>query len=224
MKYNPDIHHRRSIRLKGYDYAKAGVCFLTICTHHRECLFGDIAEGRMQLNAAGKTAVRCWHEIPNHFPHVQLDTFVVMPNHVHGIWVIEDIGKDNRAKDFSPLQRRTKIQGPNAKQRPRGTSKTLGSVVRGFKIGVTKWMRKHTTVFEVWQRNYWEHIIRDEPEMNRIREYIKTNPKKWETDRLNPCWDGNSGDRRGEKSFAPGVKTSTIREPQPQYAAEPWMI
>jgi putative transposase len=90
MKYNPDIHHRRSIRLKGYDYAKAGDYFLTLYTHHRECLFGDIAEGRMQLNTAGETAVRCWHEIPDHFPHVRLDAFVVMLNHIHGIWVIED--------------------------------------------------------------------------------------------------------------------------------------
>lgn len=224
MKYNPDIHHRRSIRLKGYDYAKAGVCFLTLCTQHRECLFGDIAKGRMHLNAAGKTAVRCWHEIPNHFPHVRLDAFVVMPNHVHGIWVMMDVGNVIGAKDFSPLHRRTTIQEPNTKQRPCGTSKTIGSVIRGFKIGVTKWMRKHTTVFEVWQRNYWEHIIRDESEMNRIREYIETNPAKWEMDRLNPVWDMHTRTRRGEKSFAPAVNTSSICEPEPQYAAEPWMI
>jgi len=224
MKYNPDVHHRRSIRLKGYDYAQVGACFLTLCAHHRERLFGDIAEGRMHLNAAGETAVRCWHEIPAHFPHVRLDAFVVMPNHVHGILGIEDIGKTNRAKDFSPLPRRTTIRETNAKQQPLGTSKTLGSVVRGFKIGMTKWMRKNTSVSEVWQRNYWEHVIRDESEMNRIREYIVTNPSKWETDRLNPCWNGDICTRRGEKSFAPAHNNSTIRESEAQYAAGPWMI
>jgi putative transposase len=194
MKYNPDIHHRRSIRLKRYDYSRAGTCFLTVCTHQRECLFGDIAAGKMRLNAAGKIAVQYWNEIPTHFPHVQLDGFVVMPNHVHGILVIMGAGNANRAKDpilnWAPLKPRATTPEPNGIERPHGTSKTLGSVVRGFKIGVTKWIRKHTTVFEVWQRNYWEHIIRDEYEMNRIREYVATNPAKWETDRLNPCWNG----------------------------------
>lgn len=195
MKYNPDIHHRRSIRLKRYDYSRAGTCFLTICTHKKECLFGDIVAGEMRLNAAGKIAVQCWNEIPAHFPHVQLDAFVVMPNHVHGILVIMDIGKDNRAKDpilnWAPLQPRATTA--ESKQRPHGTSKTLGSVVRGFKIGVTKWMRKNTVIYGVWQRNYWEHIIRDESEMNRIRGYVATNPAKWETDQLNPCCDMHRG-------------------------------
>jgi len=92
-------------------------------------------------------------------------------------------------KNFSPLQPRATALEPNGRRRPRGTSKTLGSVVRGFKIGVTKWMRRNTAIFGVWQRNYWEHIIRDESEMSRIREYIATNPAKWETDRLNPLWN-----------------------------------
>jgi REP element-mobilizing transposase RayT len=105
-----------------------------------------------------------------------------MPNHVHGILTIVDsptVGANNH----SPFQR------------PRGTSKTLGSIIRGFKIGVTKWMRNHTTFKDVWQRNYWEHIVRNESELASLREYIRNNPGKWELDRLNPC--------RGESSFVP---------------------
>ena len=134
----------------------------------------------------------------------------------------------NRAKDFSPLQRPSAKPEGNADQQPRGTSKTLGSVVRGLKIGVTKWMRKHTAISEVWQRNYWEHIIRNEFEMNRIREYVGTNPAKWEMDRLNPCRNGDIGTRRGAQyrkgSFIPAIKKSTLCEPESPYEAEPWMI
>lgn len=86
--FDPDKHHRRSIRLPGYDYSRAGAYFVTICAQDRACLFGDIADGVMRLNDAGRVVERCWHEIPIHFPHVELDEFVIMPNHVHGIIVI----------------------------------------------------------------------------------------------------------------------------------------
>jgi len=85
MKYNPDIHHRRSIRLKGYDYSQNGAYFVTICTHNRECLFGKIVDGEMCINEWGKIAKRCWLEIPQHYPNVSLDEFVIMPNHIYGI-------------------------------------------------------------------------------------------------------------------------------------------
>ena len=169
MKYNPDIHHRRSIRLRDYDYSQAGAYFVTICTHNHECLFGEIADGVMMLNASGRIAAQCWREIPSHFPHSALDEWVIMPNHLHGIVILTDtVG----AKNFSPLQN--------------GTSKTIGSIVRGFKIGVTKWMRQHTDVHTVWQRNYWEHIIRDDADLHRIRQYICNNPARWEEDSLHP--------------------------------------
>lgn len=88
MPCDPEQHHRRSIRLPGYDYAEPGACFVTICTKDRLCLFGEVVAGEMRLNAAGHIAHQCWSDIPNHFPHVQLDAFIVMPNHVHGILVI----------------------------------------------------------------------------------------------------------------------------------------
>ena len=170
----PDIHHRRSIRLLGYDYSQEGAYFITVCTHNRECLFGEIVDGNVVLNDAGRNAQQCWQEIPSHFPQVVLDEFVIMPNHVHGIVLITDsVG----AKIFSPLQ-------PTS-SRPHGTSKTIGSMVRGFKIGVTKWMRQHTPTLEVWQRNYYEHVIRDESELNRVREYIANNPVYWLSDENN---------------------------------------
>ena len=174
MKYDSTIHKRRSIRLPGYDYSSKGAYFITICTHRHLSIFGDIIDSEMQLNDAGKRVQTCWNEIPNHFPHVSLDAFVVMPNHVHGIlFILKNVVVG--AKNFSPLQ---------PAQKPRGTSKTIGSVIRGLKIGVTKWGRQNTSIKNVWQRNYWEHIIRSEPELNGLREYIHNNPKRWTLDRL----------------------------------------
>ncbi|XPS82455.1 hypothetical protein Dvar_04730 [Desulfosarcina variabilis str. Montpellier] len=174
MPYDPKIHKRRSIRLPGYDYASTGAYFITICTHQHECLFGIIDDGHLHLNDTGQMAQTCWNEIPDHFPHVRLDAFVVMPNHVHGILFISKnviVG----AKNFSPLQ-------PN--RQAKGTSKTIGSVIRGFKVGVTKWVRQNTSIQNVWQRNYWEHVIRSEPELKGLREYIHNNPNRWSLDRL----------------------------------------
>ena len=173
-KYDPDIHRRRSIRVPGYDYSQTGAYFLTICTQNQKCLFGNVVNGEMVLNDAGRVAEQCWCDIPVYFPHVALDAFIIMPNHIHGVLVItETVG----AKNFSPLQ---------SDQNPRGISKTIGSVVRGFKIGVTKWMRQNTEFYNIWQRNYYERIVRDQEELEKIRTYIVENPMKWESDRENP--------------------------------------
>lgn len=193
--YSPGIHHRKSIRLKGYDYAKAGAYFITICVQNRECLFGEIADGEMQLNDAGTIAANCWDEIPKHFPNVILDQCIIMPNHVHGIIVItksvpicvpgeKNVGANIvGANNYSPLR-------TSQPQRKNGTSKTIGSIVRGFKIGVTKWFRANQSSDDspqtVWQRNYYEHIIRDDDDLSRIREYIATNSMNWMTDENNP--------------------------------------
>jgi hypothetical protein len=90
MPYDPQKHHRRSIRLKGYDYTQPGAYYVTLCTKARQCLFGDVIKGEMRLNSLGYIAFTCWQAIPNHFPHVELDAFVLMPNHLHGILVISD--------------------------------------------------------------------------------------------------------------------------------------
>ncbi len=169
MKSTPNQHHRRSIRLKNYDYSQSGAYFVTICTHNRECLFGGVINGKMALNEYAEIVRRCWLEIPQHFPHALLDEFVVMPNHVHGIFIINNVGVQN----FEPLQNQYQKIIP----------KSIGSIVRGFKIGVTKWFRQNTYIHIVWQRNYYEHIIRNEIELNKIREYIINNPLQWESDK-----------------------------------------
>ena len=168
------------MRLRDFDYSQAGAYFVTICTHGRACRFGDVVDGDMRLNEAGRIVEQFWSAIPSHFPDVILDAFVVMPNHVHGIVAIVD--GTVRAKNFSPLQDNIMtIRKP-----VRSPSKTIGSIVRGFKVGVTKWFRENGRIDEVWQRNYYEHIIRDDESLNRIREYIQNNPIQWTYDRENP--------------------------------------
>ena len=195
---NKNVHHdRRSIRLKGYDYSRPGAYFITICTSNRECWFGEIIDDKMILNEYGKIAKQCWIDIPVHFPDVMLDEFIVMPNHIHGIVVINRTNKPNPvgannhspsnshspvnvgAKNFSPLQ---SLKSP---------SRSIGSIVRGFKIGVTKRLRDKTPEkfpphHSIWQRNYYEHIIRNEQSYIRISEYICDNPQKWANDKFFP--------------------------------------
>jgi len=126
----------------------------------------------MGLNDGGQTVEKCWRQIPAHFPHAESDEFVVMSNHVHGIIVIaHTVG----TKNFSPLP-----CGGEATPVPfRSPEKNLGSIVRGFKIGVTKWFRSHTEVYSVWQRNYFDHAVRDLADLERIRRYIRANPGHW---------------------------------------------
>lgn len=184
MPFNREIHHRRSIRLRDYDYSQNGAYFVTLVTKNREYLFGEIANGKMILNDAGKTVMKCWQEIPEHFPNVEIDECCVMPNHFHGIICIVDCcdeigackggrGVCNGERFFAPTD--TVEAGP-------GTSKTVGSIVRGFKIGVTKWMRENDLAQEIWQRNYYEHVVRNEDDMEKIRRYINDNPINWEID------------------------------------------
>ena len=182
------IHHRRSIRLKGYDYTQNGCYFLTICTRNRECLFGEIQNANMFLSNIGEKVRVCWQEIPNHFPQIVLHDYVIMPNHVHGIIEINNPQSSGSnmgmctdavggvgANNYSPL--RSSTNPASLSSRPNGTSRTVGSVVRGFKIGVTK-----RVGFSPWQRNYYEHIIRNSVAYNHIVQYMAQNPMKWEED------------------------------------------
>ncbi len=177
MKYNAKEHKRKSIRLKGYDYSQQGMYFVTVCTNDHHFLFGHIAEERMILNNAGRFANKCWLEIPEHFPHVALDEFIVMPNHIHGIINIDTMNNVG-VHNLEPLRKQNKYQ--------QIIPKSIGSIIRGFKIGVTKCFRKNTNVYNVWQRNYYEHIISNERKLNKISEYIINNPLKWLFDRENP--------------------------------------
>ncbi|ACF46473.1 conserved hypothetical protein [Prosthecochloris aestuarii DSM 271] len=184
------LRKRKHLRLSEYDYAQEGAYFVTVCTQDKKCLFGDVVDTAMVLNDAGEMVERCWQEIPVHFPHVALDCFVVMPNHVHGIVFIGDASDIVGAKNFSPL-RLSKPCNNIQNQKPSGTSKTIGSIVRGFKIGVTKWMRQNTSTHKVWQRNYFERVVRHERELHDVRTYIANNPLKWALDHENPDYTQN---------------------------------
>lgn len=174
--YNPKIHHRKSIRLKGYDYSQAGLYFITICCQNRAFLFGEIENANMILNDAGEIANQFWSDIPNHFPNAVLHEFIVMPNHVHGIIELTDETNDVKAENFLPQQQHHEFQ----KMIPR----SIAAIIKGYKIGVTKWFRQKTAVHDVWQRNYYEHIIRNEKSYQNISNYIINNPAKWAEDKF----------------------------------------
>ena len=230
-KYNPKIHHRKSIRLKGYDYSQAGFYFVTICCQHRACLFGGIVDGAMILNDAGKMVINEWLKLKKRFKNIELQEYVVMPNHFHGI--VEIVGAtlvvaQNNATTYN-------VMGNIRKGQPQGiaptdktiahtdktiahsdktvahmdktvahtdktiphTDKTIGDMVGAFEsITTVEYIRcvknNHWQPFDgkLWQRNFWEHIIRNENEYRRITQYILDNPKKWAMDKLNGG-DGN---------------------------------
>lgn len=174
--------NRRSIRLKGYDYSQAGAYFVTICTQDRVYLFGEVVDGEMRLNEWGEIVRQCWFDIPAHFPKAALDEFVVMPNHIHGIIVLVDspVG----ATHASPLP--TQPRGPQRQ--------SIASIVGSYKSAVAKRINQQrgTPGAPVWQRNYYEHIIRNDESLNRIRQYIAENPLRWEVDRENPHFAGET--------------------------------
>ena len=181
MTYDPRKHHRHSIRLKGYDYAAPGAYFVTIVTHQRACLFGEIVGGEMRLNDIGRIADNCWRAIPDHFPNVELDTHVVMPNHLHGIIVI----RENDLADSNG--RGTRSRAPaRMEQFGQPVPGTLATIIRQFKSSVTRLAIKYYGESNIWQRNYHDHIIRNETEWAKIRDYIETNPLRWADDAENP--------------------------------------
>ena len=241
MPYDPTRHHRRSIRLKGYDYSQAGAYFITICTQDRACLFGKVVNGEMRLNNAGHMVLAEWNMLPERFPHVVLDAFVVMPNHVHGIVVITNPATDDTATTAPTIVGTGLVPVPNAGTMGAvpnagamgaapndgmmgavpddgativGTglvpvpddgattrvaptvgdivAPTVGDIVGAFKSRVTvEYIRGVKTSGwppfrgRLWQRNYYEHIIRNERALNAIRQYIIENLRRWQMDREN---------------------------------------
>jgi putative transposase len=176
-KFDPKVHHRQSIRLKGYDYSQAGAYFVTIVTWQRECLFGEIQNGEMKLNPRGEIADECWRSIPGHFQHVELGAYVIMPNHVHGIIVIND-----------DIRRGTIYRAPTTNETERFGRPVKGSIptiVRTYKAAVTRIIGREMNETGIWQRNYYEHIIRDETDLKNKTDYIIANPLLWEQDEEN---------------------------------------
>ncbi len=212
-RYDPTIHRRRSIRLRHYDYTQEGAYFVTICTQDRECLFGEIVDGAMRLNQAGLMVQDVFGNLPKLYPGVGMDAFVVMPNHVHAIVVLARQGPNRQASydvapadhqagnDVSPVGAglRACPGYPSCElgqaRRPAPTRRVLSlpDLVHRFKTYTTSryivGVRDHRWLpfpGRLWQRNYYEHVIRSETTLRRIREYVDQNPARWELDQLHP--------------------------------------
>lgn len=173
MRNDREVHKRQSIRLKDYDYAQAGGYFITICAWNRESIFGDIKDGKFFPNHLGEIVVEEWRKSPEIRQEITLDEFTLMPNHFHGIVMINRTGNNNvGANGRSPLHMQ---------------SKSIPSFVAGFKSVVTKRINtlRNTPGVPVWQRNYYDHIIRNDEELHQIREYITNNPLTWDEDEEN---------------------------------------
>jgi len=183
MAFNREIHHRKSNRLSGFDYTQNGMYFLTICAFNRACIFGDIVNGETHLNDIGEIVAEEWVKTSAMRHNVELGEWVVMPNHFHAIVMIEnppvgahcmrpnDRNCTSRAHGSAPLRR---------------DSCCIGSIIAGFKSAVTKQgnILRQTPGLPLWQRNYHEHIIRTENDLQRICEYIQNNPLRWQFDSL----------------------------------------
>ena len=172
MDYEPALSQRRSLRLQGYDYAKAGAYFVTVVTQDRLCLFGEIVDGGARLNQAGRLVADTWQWLETRYPSVLLDEYVVMPNHVHGLLVIAGEGGDAGDSRIAPT-------GEGGAGR-----KDLGSLIGAFKTVAAKRINvaRGAPGRRLWQRNFYDRVVRSEEDMNHIRSYIRDNPLRWDLD------------------------------------------
>jgi putative transposase len=184
MAVPADINFRRHTRLRGFDYRESHAYFVTICVRHRECVFSSVTDGSIVLSRRGMVARDCWVDIANHHPHIELDAFVIMPNHMHGILLFVGDASENSSVVATPASRPSHATGPS-----RGS---LGAVVGSYKAAVTRSINRLRPGAgnDLWQPNYYEHIIRDDRARDRIRDYIDLNPDRWSHDLENPNGDG----------------------------------
>ena len=202
MPYDPEIHHRRSVRLRGYDYAQAGAYFVTVVTQERACLFGEVVGGEMRMSEAGRMLERWWAELEKKYPRVIPDAHIVMPNHFHGIIITDGpVGADVRGYTPGVCPNSGACVGADLRVCPSPhvaacpgdqgahAGAPLPEMVQWFKTMTTnEYMRAVKTLGwrpflgRLWQRNYYEHVIRDEDALGRIRIYVEDNPTQWESD------------------------------------------
>jgi len=161
---------RRSIRLPEYDYSKPNAYFITICSFNKQMIFGNISDEKTALSEIGDIVKRYLIEIPNHFENVFIDDYIIMPNHIH--FILSIVGVQN----FEPIRNEYQKIIP----------KSIGSIIRAYKAFVTRRCKTEGYETKIWQRNYFEHIIRNDEDLFRIREYIQNNPLQWELDEENP--------------------------------------
>ncbi|HYL83003.1 MAG TPA: transposase [Candidatus Angelobacter sp.] len=179
MDATPALPHRRSIRLKGHDYASPGAYFITILAHERKCLFGEVVFGNMKLSGLGQLVNNCWLEIPRHFPSVELRPHVLMPNHFHGIILIRNRPPQGAVSPATPTP---------AEAFGKPIVGSLPTIVRSFKSAVTRRAGELLGMqgVKIWHRNYFEHIIRNKDDFLKTVRYIHDNPRRWEFDSENP--------------------------------------
>tara|TARA_R110002049_G_C8871257_1_gene539107 strand:- start:91 stop:642 length:552 start_codon:yes stop_codon:yes gene_type:complete len=182
MRQEKKNHNRQSIRLKKYNYSRPGFYFITICTQDRKPIFGDVIDGEMVLNNCGRVAWKFWKQIDIRYPNTQIDEFIVMPNHVHGIIEIINYPPMVEAIHESPLPLGNDIEMIRKHRR----KMLIPKIVGWYKMNTAKQINQihQTPGTKIWHRNYYDHIIRNEQSLHQIREYIRYNPKKWNTDRF----------------------------------------
>ncbi|MCX6831414.1 MAG: transposase [candidate division Zixibacteria bacterium] len=191
MNYDPNTHHRRSIRLQDYDYSQAGAYFITICALDRKMFLGDVRNETVALSSFGQIVHDWWYRLTIRFQFVELDAFTIMPNHFHGIIVLHDRESATPRTGAVPAPQSTNDARANprrglvSKPLPNPNVQTLGQIIAYFKYLTTRDINvvTHTPGERIWQRNYYEHVIRDEKDLAEKREYIINNPLKWELDR-----------------------------------------
>jgi putative transposase len=172
MEPKQKLHRRRLTRLQQYDYSQPGGYFVTVCTKNRLCLFGEIDNDRMRLSSLGEIIRLSWFDLPKHYSNVELDVFVIMPNHIHGIIFLTDVGAGLKPAPTVPACH----------------CHPLPEIVRGFKTFSSRKINelRNLSGTALWQRNYYEHVIRRDESLEKIREYIETNPLRWALDKENP--------------------------------------
>ena len=199
MTSQPGNRRRRSIRLLGYDYTQPGAYFVTICAHERQHLFGEVVDGQMRLSSAGRVVDWYWRRLPQHFPHVRLGAHMVMPNHAHVIlWIVDAVGATHSPTISGQMVNAVPTDGPDQTQRVLGNAPSplrpngpapgsVGAIIGNFKSVTTRRINKmnHTPGDPVWQRNFYERIVRNERALHAIRQYIADNPARWHLDRYN---------------------------------------
>jgi putative transposase len=183
MPFDPRIHHRRSVRLGSWDYAWAWWYFVTVCTEDRACCLGRVDGRGIELSPEGRIVHEQWTAIPQQFPAVDLDVFVIMPNHLHGIIILND---PPHAKDRRGLINQTPPHASWSLMRQKGIS--LGKVLRAFKARTTRLIRVSVNPGFGWQRNYYDHILRNDADLHRVRTYMANNPLQWDLDEENPAY------------------------------------
>ena len=174
---------RQSVRLKNYNYAANGYYFVTICTQNKQYFFGDVVNDKMQLSTVGKIAHQYWSEIPQHSKHTYLDEFIIMPNHVHGIIIIDNPQNPCRDVACNVPTNNDEYDLSQTMSQLSPKSGTLSVIVRSYKSSVTRWCRQNGNDIFQWQSRFYENIIRDKKSLNNICRYIINNPAKWSEDK-----------------------------------------